>query len=124
MDGTIDTQLACSRDGIRWQRVGARETFLPLGDDPDGWLGGMAPEWISERYGRRCSIQGGIDKRALTRGKTEIDEEVMRKVPVLLERGGFIPGVDHGTPSDVPFENFRYLVDLLRELGRSVRQGD
>ena len=31
VDGTIDTQLAVSRDGIRWQRVGARETFLPLG---------------------------------------------------------------------------------------------
>lgn len=30
-DGTIDTQLASSRDGIRWTRVADRQTFLPLG---------------------------------------------------------------------------------------------
>lgn len=32
--GKIDTQLAVSRDGIRWQRVGERQTFLPNG--PEG----------------------------------------------------------------------------------------
>ena len=81
----------------------------------------MEPQWISERFGRRCSMQGGIDKRALTRGKKEIEAEVMRKVPQLLARGGYIPGVDHGTPNDVPFENFCYLVDLLRKLCRQIK---
>lgn len=40
MDGKIDTQLACSRDGIRWTRVADRMTWLELGDD-DSWEGGM-----------------------------------------------------------------------------------
>jgi len=39
-DGKIDTQLAASRDGIHWMRVGGRATWLPLGDD-DSWEGGM-----------------------------------------------------------------------------------
>jgi len=40
-DGCIDTQLGVSRDGIRWERVADRQTFLPLG--PKGsWDDGMA----------------------------------------------------------------------------------
>lgn len=51
VDGTIDTQLAVSRDGIRWQRVGARETFLPLGA-PGSPEDGMA------RVGKRFIVRG------------------------------------------------------------------
>lgn len=39
-DGKIDTQLAVSRDGRRWNRVGDRATWLNLGPD-DSWEGGM-----------------------------------------------------------------------------------
>jgi len=40
VDGTIDTSLATSRDGIHWERVLDRQTFLPLG--PEGsWEDGM-----------------------------------------------------------------------------------
>lgn len=39
-DATIDTQLATSRDGIRWTRVGDRATWLPRGDEKS-WEGGM-----------------------------------------------------------------------------------
>jgi len=39
-DGTIDTQLASSRDGIRWNRVGGRAVWLPLGEQ-NSWEGGM-----------------------------------------------------------------------------------
>lgn len=47
LDGTIDTALAVSRDGIRWERVLDRQTFLPLG--PAGsWEDGMAR--ISQRF--------------------------------------------------------------------------
>jgi hypothetical protein len=74
----------------------------------------MEPAWILQRYGRRCSVQGGIDKRTLTRGKKQIEAEVLRKGPALLGHGGYVPGVDHAVPSDVPFENFCYLVELLR----------
>ena len=40
VDGTIDTSLAMSRDGISWQRVLDRQTFLSLGQ-PGSWEDGM-----------------------------------------------------------------------------------
>jgi hypothetical protein len=39
-DGTIDTQLAVSRDGFAWTRVAERAVWLSLGE-PDSWEGGM-----------------------------------------------------------------------------------
>ncbi len=35
-EGTCDTQLAVSRDGLRWERVADRQIFLPLGG-PGQW---------------------------------------------------------------------------------------
>jgi hypothetical protein len=41
LDAKIDTQLAVSRDGVRWQRVADRQTFLP--NAPEGsWDDGMS----------------------------------------------------------------------------------
>ena len=40
----------------------------------------------------------------------------MRKVPQMMESGGFIPAIDHSVPPDVPFENYVYYTELLREL--------
>jgi len=39
-DGRMDPQLATSRDGIRWTRVGGRRMWLGLGEK-EGWEGGM-----------------------------------------------------------------------------------
>lgn len=50
-DAKIDTQLAVSRDGKRWQRVAGRQTFLANG--PDGaWDDGMS------RAGRAINVVG------------------------------------------------------------------
>ena len=59
---------------------------------------------------------GNIDKRVLIKGKNEIEAEVMEKVPFLLEKGGYFPSVDHMVPPDVPFDNFCYYINLLREI--------
>ena len=59
-------------------------------------------------------MQGGIDKRALARGKEEIDREVLSKVPWLCLQGGFFPQVDHLVPPDVSFENYLHYATLLR----------
>lgn len=40
VDGTIDTALAVSRDGIHWERVLDRQTFLSLGEE-GSWEDGM-----------------------------------------------------------------------------------
>ena len=76
----------------------------------------MEPQALRDRYGDGLALWGGIDKRELSKGPAEIEAEVMRKVPALLAQGGFIPGLDHSTPPDIPFENFRLFINLLRSL--------
>jgi hypothetical protein len=52
-------------------------------------------------------MMGGIDKRALAAGKTEIDREV-RKVERMLSKGGYLPCVDHAVPPEVSLVNYKY----------------
>ena len=42
----------------------------------------------------------------------------------MLEKGGYIPHVDHGIPHDVPLVNYLYYRELLTNLalGKSVRE--
>jgi len=70
------------------------------------------------QFGKRALLVGNIDKRVLKEGctRTDIEREVMSKVPQLVEAGGFSPMVDHAVPPDVPFGNFRYYMDLIQEL--------
>lgn len=70
------------------------------------------------RYGRDVLLLGGIDKRALRDGcgRAEIEAEVLSKVPELVRQGGYSPFVDHAVPPDVPYENFAYYMDLIREI--------
>ena len=58
-------------------------------------------------------LHGGT---ALVKGKGAVREEVMSKVPFLLEQGGYFPSVDHLVPPDVTFENFCYYINLMREV--------
>jgi hypothetical protein len=71
---------------------------------------------LRREYGKDIILGGGIDKRCLIKGKEAIDAEVMGKVPTLISTGGYFPGCDHGIPPDVSFENYKYFVNLLREI--------
>jgi uroporphyrinogen decarboxylase len=71
---------------------------------------------LRKRYGTDLIMGGNIDKRALAMGKEATKKEVMSKVPFLLEKGGYFPSVDHLVPPDVPFENYCYYINLLREI--------
>ena len=44
-------------------------------------------------------------------------DEVLPKLDACLGEGGFVPACDHGIPPDVPFDNFRYFRELVREAG-------
>jgi uroporphyrinogen decarboxylase len=71
---------------------------------------------MRKKYGKDLIIAGAIDKRALAKGKEAIREEVMSKVPFLLEQGGYFPSVDHSVPPDITFENYCYYINLVREV--------
>lgn len=58
---------------------------------------------------------GGIDKRELAKDRAAVRAEVDRKVPFMLDHGGWIPSVDHSVPHDVPLDNYQYYLDLIRQ---------
>jgi uroporphyrinogen-III decarboxylase len=62
-------------------------------------------------------IFGGIDKRVPVSGKKAIDRELAEKLPHMLEKGGYIPYLDHLVPPDVPWEGFEY---YRNELNRYI----
>jgi len=77
---------------------------------------GMDVLEVRRAYGNDIVIWGGIDKRALARTKKDIEEEVYRTIPPMLETGGYFPMLDHETPPDVPFDNFCYYRDIVRTI--------
>lgn len=59
---------------------------------------------------------GGIDKRELAKDRKAIYHEVMSKVPDLIEKGGYIPHVDHAIPPDVSLDNYLYYREILTKV--------
>ncbi len=63
-------------------------------------------------------IRGGFDKRILSMGKEAIDKEVDRIMPIMYQRGGYIPSCDHGVPEEVSFENYAHFRNRLKEFAK------
>ncbi|PKO21944.1 MAG: hypothetical protein CVU38_12055 [Chloroflexi bacterium HGW-Chloroflexi-1] len=105
--------------------------------DCDGHISQLIPIWIEvgfdgfwpceiaayndpityrQKFGKNIAILGAIDKRELRFGFEEVRREVLSKAPWLMAQGGYIPGVDHGVPPDVPVRNFLYMAELLKAL--------
>jgi len=105
--------------------------------DSDGNLNELIPLWLEggvnavfplevaagndavtlrKKYGKDLILFGNIDKRALSKGKKEIKEEIMRKVPYLISTGGYFPHVDHDILPDVSWDNVQYYLEVLRSL--------
>ena len=124
-----------------WRKWGdiVRGAGVPLyGVDSYGFIGELIPLWIEagvnfcdpievaahndindfrKQFGRNMAYRGGIDKRAIAKGGAVIEAEIERITPVIRD-GGYIPGCDHGVPSDISWDNFVYYSKLLaRETG-------
>lgn len=76
----------------------------------------MDPVALRRQYGRNLALVGGIDKRELTKSREHIERELMRRIPPLLDRGGYIPHLDHTFPPDISYDNFRYYLDFKMKL--------
>ena len=77
---------------------------------------GMDTVQIKHDYGDDLLLHGGINA-VLWDEREEIEAEMRRVVPVVKENGGYIFSSDHSVPSSVSLENFRYIVNLAKELG-------
>jgi len=118
----VDLVRSHGTDIVYLDSDGNIEELLPIWLDcginmfyPFEVASGMDAIAIRRKYGKNVVMRGTIDKRALAKGKAEIDVE-LEKAKILLESGGFFPGVDHHIPPDVPFENMVYFVNGLRAL--------
>jgi hypothetical protein len=60
-------------------------------------------------------MMGGIDKRALAKGRDAIDRELQRIKPVVLA-GRYIPALDHLIPDNVSWDNYCYYAETLKTL--------
>jgi uroporphyrinogen decarboxylase len=78
---------------------------------------GMDAVALRKKYGKELILSGNIDKRVFAQGREAIKKEVRSKVPFLLETGGYFPGLDHAIPPDISLGDFRYFINLLREIG-------
>ncbi len=78
---------------------------------------GSDPCRLRDVYGKRIRLWGGVCKRKLAHSRDAIDAELERLRPY-VEQGGFIPGVDHRVPADVPLDLYKYYLDRKRDVLR------
>ena len=85
---------------------------------------GMDVVNLWQQYGSRLAWRGGIDKLALRQDKHAIRKELEYKLqPAMRDAGHHVFALDHRIPDGVSIENYRYYVDLGREmLGIPPRQ--
>jgi uroporphyrinogen decarboxylase len=76
---------------------------------------GLDVRQVREQY-PRLRIMGGIDKRALARGREAIDRELEAKLPAMFRSGAYLPTVDHHIPPNVSLADFEYYLERGRQL--------
>jgi uroporphyrinogen decarboxylase len=103
-DGKIDLLLPL------WLEAGVNCMF-PL--EVGTW--GADPIQFRRQYGKELLMMGGFDKHILAQSTEAIEREVLRLAP-LVEEGGFIGFCDHRVPPDVPYQNYLFYLEKVREI--------
>lgn len=78
---------------------------------------GLDVRTLKAQYGDRLVLWGNIDVRELAKGKEEIEHEIVSKITVAKENGGYIYHSDHSVPNNVSFENYCFAIDLVKRHG-------
>jgi uroporphyrinogen-III decarboxylase len=95
------------------------DTFLDCGLNtmyPNEPAAGMDIVKIRKKYGRSLALKGGIDKHVLRQSKEAIRRELEYKMQPLMQQGGIVFGLDHRIPNGTPLANYRYYVEIGREI--------
>ena len=61
-------------------------------------------------------ILGGINKREIAAGRERTDTELLKRIPDMIPKGGYIPMFDHQVPPDVSWEDYLYYRRRVAEL--------
>ncbi len=121
---------------VAWHEALRRAGVPIYAMDSDGYVGELIPLWIEagidvcdpmevaahndlvayrREYGHDIAFRGGVDKRAMARGGDALKAEIDRIAPVVAD-GGYVPGCDHGVPSDVSWGNYVETTRLLAQV--------
>ena len=73
------------------------------------------PMLLRKRYGPELRLIGGINKLEILKGRSAIDAEIRRRLPLMRE-GGYIPALDHNVVPGTSLENYRYYLESIRAL--------
>lgn len=125
----------CMPSWVEWTQQ-VKAAGCPLVDiDSDGFIGELIPLWIEagvnvcdpievaahcdivafrRQFGRRMAYRQGIDKRCMAAGGQTLKDEMQRIAPVVRD-GGYLPGCDHGVPSDIAWPDF---MDYCQQLAK------
>ncbi len=77
---------------------------------------GMDPQSIKDTYGKQLSFHGCIDTQVALRGTVaDTRKEVIQKLKILYQNGGYIIAPANHIMSDVPLENIMALYQTARE---------
>ena len=117
----------------RWGDILNSAGVPTYGMDSDGFIGELIPLWIEaginycdpievaagndivemrKKFGKKMAFCCGFDKRCIAAGGEELENEYKRIEPVIKD-GGYLPGCDHGVPSDVSWPNFVKYTGLI-----------
>ncbi|MFQ6098861.1 MAG: uroporphyrinogen decarboxylase family protein, partial [Armatimonadota bacterium] len=79
---------------------------------------GMDLVELKHDYGDKLAFMGGIDVRAMADpDPSVIEKEISTKIPVAKQGGGYIYHSDHSVPSNVSFQQYCRVMELVREYG-------
>ncbi len=78
---------------------------------------GLDVRTLKAQYGDRLVLIGNIDVRKLSGTRSEIEDEIVGKVTVAKERGGYIYHSDHSVPNSVSLESYGYAIELVKRCG-------
>lgn len=77
---------------------------------------GMDIVALRKKYGTRLAVRGGLDKHVLRGSKLDIQHELEYKMQPIMNHTGIAFGLDHRITNQTPIDNYRYYVNLGREL--------
>lgn len=75
---------------------------------------GVDVSYLREQFPALLMI-GGFDKMCILKGQETIREEINRLRPV-VEKGGYIPAMDHQTPPGTKLDDYRTYIKCLKEI--------
>ena len=78
---------------------------------------GLDVRELKDLYGDQLAFMGNIRAEALAGTRSDIEKEVLPKLKAGKKGGGYICMSDHSVPPAVSFDNYRYLVELVKSEG-------